>query len=162
MYIVVFEGIGGPQSNTLGIRTFTEFSNKQDFDDFRKTSDSQDKVIAEGITLEEASEKIEEVGFKPYFDQAYTEANYGETFDWNIYNMHLENIKMLMTYRSLHSKTKPVAYIESYVHDQGGGNSWCSNCQTAIKLSDIPKHCPNCGRKLIFGKASLNQGGSDF
>lgn len=56
-------------------------------------------------------------------------------------------------------------YIESYIHDQGGGFSWCSLCDTQldlVELSNLKYVCPGCGCNLEFGKISINQGGSDF
>ncbi len=47
-YNVVFEGIGGPRSNFPGIRTWTTYESKADFDAFRHNSD--DIIVAEGVS----------------------------------------------------------------------------------------------------------------
>ena len=59
----------------------------------------------------------------------------------------------------------PIAFIESHVHDQGGGASWCSACNGEIdifKIADFGYICPGCGSKLQFGKTTIQHGGSDF
>lgn len=56
MYNVVFEGVGGDNSNYKGVRTITSFESKEAFDEWKKNSTNRDRVIAEGISDEEASE----------------------------------------------------------------------------------------------------------
>ncbi len=61
---------------------------------------------------------------------------------------------------------KDFAYIESLITDQGNGSSWCSHCD--YDLTDfihklvMPKECPGCKKKLVFGGTFIPTGGSDF
>ncbi len=47
-YNVVFEGTGGPKSNFPGIRTWTPFNSKADFDAVRHNFN--DIIVAEGVS----------------------------------------------------------------------------------------------------------------
>lgn len=55
-YHVVFEGVGGENSNHPGIRTWTSFENAEDLKRFMEESKNRDAIIAAGISQEEAIE----------------------------------------------------------------------------------------------------------
>lgn len=53
-YNVVFEGVGGENSNYKGVRTITPFRDKEAFDKWKAETKNRDKVIAEGVSDEVA------------------------------------------------------------------------------------------------------------
>jgi hypothetical protein len=64
-----------------------------------------------------------------------------------------------------HTKPTEYAKLETAIHDQGGGWSYCNSCRTNIDLEKLKMmHCPNpkCNKPLIWGETHLNSGGSDF
>jgi len=64
-----------------------------------------------------------------------------------------------------HIKPAEYATLETAIHDQGGGWSYCSSCRTNIDLEKLKAmRCPNpkCNKPLIWGETHLNSGGSDF
>ncbi|KKU09695.1 MAG: hypothetical protein UX13_C0033G0005 [Candidatus Woesebacteria bacterium GW2011_GWB1_45_5] len=61
-YNVVFEGTGEENSNTKGVRTWTSFKSREEFENFLLRGKNGDKVIAEGATREEAISMARETG----------------------------------------------------------------------------------------------------
>jgi predicted RNA-binding Zn-ribbon protein involved in translation (DUF1610 family) len=62
-------------------------------------------------------------------------------------------------------KLSDSAELRTIIDDQGGGMSYCSACDTEIKLSELKGMiCPNpkCGKLLIWTDPYINRGGSDF
>ena len=53
-YHVVFRGIGGDRSNHPGVITWTSFESEADFEEWMKTADNEDEILAQGVSQEEA------------------------------------------------------------------------------------------------------------
>jgi hypothetical protein len=73
MYNVVFEGTGGPNSNYLGIRTWTSFGSKKEFDEFMMRTGNKDTIVAEGVTEESAKDLTAETSPGARIDAAFAE-----------------------------------------------------------------------------------------
>ena len=59
-YNLVFEGTGQENSNHLGIRTWTSFRDKEDYIQWMRESGNGDKILAEGVTQDEALKYIKQ------------------------------------------------------------------------------------------------------
>ncbi len=59
-YNVVFEGTGNKTSNHIGIRTWTSFEDKKAFIRWMRKSKNGDKILAEGVTQDEALNYIKQ------------------------------------------------------------------------------------------------------
>jgi len=60
-YNVVFEGTGKERSNFLGVRTYSTWESREEYEkDKADPSFSRDRVVAEGVTPERAVEIIEQ------------------------------------------------------------------------------------------------------
>lgn len=112
VYIVVFEGVGGCHGHYKGIRTIQDFDSKEAFQSYLATTTSQDKVVAEGVTKEEAERIALEVEIKPYFDVAYYEACQSSGFNWPMYFHGIHRIEHLMSI-----KQTPMIATETIDHE---------------------------------------------
>lgn len=76
---------------------------------------------------------------------------------------HCPNCKVKTLWGVPDEHSGETATIDSIVTDQGNGGSYCSGCDAPIDLDkDDLEKCKHCGRKLVWGEVSVNEGGSDF
>lgn len=95
-YIVVFRGIGGPDSNYEGIITQTDFNSREEFQSFQKQTGNQDEVLAEGITDEEAEHYIDQTPMEAYIKAAYAEATIDGKLSPGLLEMKLGQLEFIL------------------------------------------------------------------
>ncbi len=103
MYLVVFEGNGGPNSNYRGVRTFVDYGSQERFEAARKEFEvGSDEVLAQGVTMEEAEAIVRATPIAAYLHAAIDETLENspdpEHPDWGYLQMKLMNVRMLDMY----------------------------------------------------------------
>lgn len=96
---VVFEGIGGENSNYAGIRTQQSFRDEEDFEKFMEESGYKDKVLAKGVTDDEAEELVKDTDPLAYVDAAFAQATKPDgTLDIALLEFQLRNAAWAMAF----------------------------------------------------------------
>ncbi len=91
-YNVVFEGVGGDKSNVKGVRTWTSFKSKEDFQEWLKETGHRDTVIAEGVAQDRAIELTRETSDVARLRYVWHEATKEGHLNLPIGIMHLRNL----------------------------------------------------------------------
>lgn len=100
-YIVVFEGTGGENSNTKGVRTIISFNDEASFERNRVTSNNGDKIIAKGVNDDKARELAQEMEPDAMILEAIEGSLINGQVDINRFTMNLANLELLSRFRRI-------------------------------------------------------------
>lgn len=92
---VVFEGTDAPNSNHPGIRTWTYFASQEDFDQAMLEGRYGDRVIATGVSDEEAKKIASEARPIDFINAAFLSANKGGVFNERVLQSKLWTFERL-------------------------------------------------------------------
>lgn len=93
LYIVVYEGVGGKNSNVKGQRNWTAYQNEEAFKEHQKSTANQDLPIATGITNEEAIDLCKQTPLHVEIETAIRSSIYKGEIDPRRLEMHLSNLE---------------------------------------------------------------------
>lgn len=94
-YNVVFEGVGGENSNVKGMRTWTSFSSEAAFNEWKSKSKNADSVVASGVSEEDAISECRKTSIQAHINTAFAQSTFaGDTNEARL-QMHLKNLALL-------------------------------------------------------------------